>query len=161
MGSHTCLAMSTSANKSTGGMSFTQSKTTQKLHAGYVRAGCLGPLSPSPLPSTAQDFTEQTKMPKFMQPCTVCGALSRLGPLCQTHQQEAKARRNTAKASRTDTARKSQLYNYAYRQEAKRVKAEATFCHICGKAFVEGDKVEADHLIAGLIGGPLGAAHRL
>jgi len=100
-------------------------------------------------------------MPRFNQPCTVCGALSRAGSLCPPHQQEAKGKKDKAKASRTDTARKSQLYNYAYRQEAKRVKAEATHCHICSKAFTEDDRVEADHLIAGMIGSPLAAAHRL
>lgn len=100
-------------------------------------------------------------MPKFNQPCTVCGLLTKGSSLCETHALQKSRQRGRARDSRQNTERKGQLYNYAYRKEAKRIKAEATHCHLCGVAFVEGDKVEADHLVAGLIGGSLGAAHRL
>jgi len=100
-------------------------------------------------------------MPKFMQPCTRCGELTKGASLCQTHAQEASRKRQAQRDRRIDTQRKSQLYNYAYRQEAKRIKEQATHCHICGMAFTLEDRVEADHLIAGMIGSPLAAAHRL
>jgi len=100
-------------------------------------------------------------MPRFMQPCSKCGELTRGESLCQTHALERNKRRARVRDARQDTERKSQLYNYAYRQEAKRIKEQATHCHICGIAFTDMDKVEADHLIAGMIGSPLAAAHRL
>ena len=104
-------------------------------------------------------------MPRFPQPCSVCGALSRAGSMCELHAAETKRKkelkRSRERAAANNRPNKSQLYNYAYRQEAKRIKAEATHCHICGKPFVLGDRVEADHLLAGVIGSPLAAAHRL
>lgn len=102
-------------------------------------------------------------MTKFPQPCLVCGGLTTGKSRCDVHEKEYlnnRNRRTGADASEDRRARKSQLYNYAYRQEAKRIRETATHCHICKRAFVEGDKIEADHLIAGLIGGPLAAAHR-
>jgi len=99
-------------------------------------------------------------MSRFPQPCGVCGKLTKGKSLCEPHEKEARARRGRSHDNASRVARKSELYNYAYRQEAKRIRDTATHCHICKRAFVEGDKIEADHLIAGLIGGPLAAAHR-
>jgi hypothetical protein len=100
-------------------------------------------------------------MPRFMQPCSKCGALSRGASLCETHRIEQSKARDRRRARTVDTERKSKLYNYAYRKEAKAIKETATHCHICREPFLEGDKIEADHLIAGMIGSPLAAAHRL
>ena len=97
-------------------------------------------------------------MPKFQKPCLRCGGLS-YGSYCETHQREINQAKEKARDGSRRKENKSRLYNYAYRKEAQRVKAEATHCHLCGKPFLEGDKVEADHLIPGLIDGPLGAAH--
>ena len=103
-------------------------------------------------------------MSKFPQPCSVCGTLTAGASRCPAHEREYQANRNRTRGPRAGDearrARKSQLYNYAYRQEAKRIKENATHCHICRKPFVEGDRVEADHLIAGMIGSPLAPAHR-
>ena len=103
-------------------------------------------------------------MSRFPQPCAECGRLTGGGSRCEVHEREYKARRNHSQGGGVGDparqAKKSQLYNYAYRQEAKRIRETATHCHICRQAFVEGDKIEADHLIAGLVGSPLAAAHR-
>jgi len=103
-------------------------------------------------------------MSKFPQPCLECGGLTSGKSRCDFHEREYLAKRNRSQGARaTDTnrrARKSELYNYAYRQEAKKIKETATHCHICRQPFLEGDKIEADHLIAGLTGSPLLPAHR-
>lgn len=100
-------------------------------------------------------------MSRFPQPCAVCGTLTKGASRCPQHEQEYQAQRNNRNGARQDRkAHKSQLYNYAYRQEAKRIRETATHCHICSQPFVDGDRVEADHLIAGMIGSPLAAAHR-
>lgn len=57
--------------------------------------------------------------------------------------------------------KKSQLYNYAYRKQAKLIRETATHCHICKEPFKDGDRIEADHLIPGSNEGGLAAAHRL
>jgi hypothetical protein len=99
-------------------------------------------------------------MSRFPQPCGVCGKLTKGQSLCDFHEREARARRATRHRNQERDAKKSQLYNYAYRQEAKRIRETATHCHICRQAFVEGDKIEADHLIAGVADSPLAPAHR-
>jgi rRNA maturation endonuclease Nob1 len=100
-------------------------------------------------------------MPRFNQPCNGCGVLNLNGPLCETCSAERKRKREQSRLRSPErTARKSRLYNYAYRQAAKRIRETATHCHICGVIFVEGDRVEADHIIPGMIDGPLAAAHR-
>ena len=100
-------------------------------------------------------------MSRFPQPCSVCGKLTKGKSKCEQHEKEYQQARGMRNASRPERqAMKSKLYNYAYRQEAKRVRDTATHCHICKQPFMEGDKIEADHLIAGLIGGPLAPAHR-
>lgn len=100
-------------------------------------------------------------MSRFPQPCAECGALTSGGSRCDVHERDYRNRRNARSGARTDRqAHKSKLYNYAYRQEAKKIRETATHCHICKQAFVEGDRIEADHLIAGEIGSPLAPAHR-
>ena len=103
-------------------------------------------------------------MSRFPQPCSECGKLTAGSARCDQHEREYQARRNRSQGDRANNpqrlARKSQLYNHAYRQEAKRIKETATHCHICRQAFVEGDKIEADHLFAGVADSPLAPAHR-
>lgn len=101
-------------------------------------------------------------MSKFPQPCGVCGTLTAGASRCPQHERDYQRKRNARSGVGDETrrAKKAQLYNYAYRQEAKRIRDTATHCHICNQPFVEGDRVEADHIIPGLIGGPLAAAHR-
>ena len=67
------------------------------------------------------------------------------------------AQRNTAERKH----KKNSLYDWEYQQRRKIVLATATHCHICGKAFTETDRVEADHLDATKKNSPLAAAHRL
>ena len=100
-------------------------------------------------------------MGRWPQPCAVCGILTKGNGRCDPHEREYRQRRARAADARVDTRKKSQLYNYAYRQEAKRVKANATHCHICKEPFLEGQPIDADHLIAGLVDSPLAAAHRV
>lgn len=105
------------------------------------------------------------QMSRFPQPCSVCGTLTKGASRCDVHEKEYIANRNRSRGARATAdparqARKAQLYNYAYRQEAKRIRDTATHCHICRQAFVEGDKIEADHLIAGVADSPLAPAHR-
>jgi hypothetical protein len=104
-------------------------------------------------------------MSRFPQPCSVCGKLTGGASRCSVHEREYQASRNRSRGERASgsearRARKSELYNYAYRQEAKRIRDTATHCHICKQPFVQGDKIEADHLIAGVAGSPLAPAHR-
>lgn len=56
--------------------------------------------------------------------------------------------------------KKKLLYGNNYRTRARAMKAQATHCHLCGKAFEFGDNIEADHLIAGHPDSPLAPAHR-
>lgn len=56
---------------------------------------------------------------------------------------------------------KAKLYNSKYRKQAKLIRETATHCHLCGQAFVEGDRVEADHLIPNDVESPVAPAHRL
>ena len=104
-------------------------------------------------------------MSRFPQPCAVCGTLTAGASRCEVHEREYIANRNRstgARAAGNDArrAKKSQLYNHAYRQQAKLIRETATHCHICRQAFVDGDKIEADHLIAGIPDSPLAPAHR-
>ena len=81
--------------------------------------------------------------------------------LCKVHRAEKNRQRERARGQRVDREKKSRLYNYAYRKAAAQIRATATHCHICGEAFTDTDTIEADHIIPGLIDGPLAAAHRL
>lgn len=96
----------------------------------------------------------------FNKPCIVCGVVSR-GTRCATHQQEL----DTAQAKKRDSdpqrkARKNLLYPSHYRKQAQWIRNTATTCHLCGKDFQPGDKIEADHIDAGNPNSPLAPAHR-
>ena len=90
----------------------------------------------------------------FNKPCLKCGELTREKTYCQG-----------CRPIRVDSperkAKKQQLYNNDYRKLAKLVRANAIACHLCGIPFQDGDKVEADHVIAGDPYSPLAPAHRL
>lgn len=100
-------------------------------------------------------------MPKFPEPCVVCGKLSTLGSRCETHEAEYRRKRNLKNDTPQRRRAKAELYNYSYKQLAKEVKANATHCHLCGEPFKAGDIIEADHLVAGSNSGGLAGAHRL
>jgi len=112
---------------------------------------------------------------KFPQPCSVCGALTKGASRCEPHDAQYRANRNRSAGARAvarqeikkrgvgpadRSSYKSKLYNSQYRKDAKLIRDTATHCHICKQAFTEGDKIEADHIIPGDIGGPLAPAHR-
>ena len=98
----------------------------------------------------------------FNKPCLICGVLSR-----ETRCEQHKRKPSTESQKRKDAdpvrkARKKALYgNKEYQAYRAQILATATHCHICKKAFVLGDKVEADHIIAGHPQSPLLPAHRL
>jgi len=89
----------------------------------------------------------------FARPCLKCGVLIRGGSYCTPH--NPRARDTGARKEK-----KRNLYGGDYWKRAKLVRETATHCHLCGKQFVEGDRVEADHLIAGDPNSPLAPAHR-
>ena len=96
---------------------------------------------------------EKPTMP-FHQPCLKCGNLVRGASYC-----------TGCKPPKVDTpqrtAKKNFLYGGQYRKKAKQVKQTATHCHLCGKAFILGDTIEADHVYPELgHESPLAPAHR-
>lgn len=100
-------------------------------------------------------------MSRFPQPCSVCGVLTKGTARCETHEREYRQRRNNHNASRPERRlAKSKLYNSDYRKAAKIVRENATHCHLCKQPFVEGDRVEADHVIPNAVDSPLAPAHR-
>jgi hypothetical protein len=90
----------------------------------------------------------------FRKPCLKCNQLTTDGSYCR-------ACRPVRVESPERRARKAQLYNSDYRRQAKQLKATATHCHICNRAFEYGDRVEADHLIPGEKNSPLAPSHRV
>ena len=162
MGSHTCLTTFTSAKTNTGQSTNTQCLMNHKSPARYARQLWAESLQGSHLASSAKTSIQMIKMPRFNQPCTVCGGLVRGASLCETHARERNQRKERARqASPQREEKKRNLYNYAYRQAAKALRETATHCHICKEPFRQGDRVEADHLIPGSNEGGLAAAHRL
>jgi hypothetical protein len=98
----------------------------------------------------------------FNKPCLVCGTLSR-EPRCPEHKYKKDPEKQKAKdADPIRKAKKRALYNNPlYRKQRAEMLATATHCHLCGKAFQYGDKIEADHLIPTNPLSPLAPAHRL
>jgi hypothetical protein len=82
-------------------------------------------------------------MGRFPKPCIKCGTLTNGGSYCSTHLAEKKGRYN----------------NLAYRKQREAIRATATHCHLCGKAFLTQKEITADHLIPGDINSPLLPAH--
>lgn len=56
--------------------------------------------------------------------------------------------------------RKRMLYTAEYRKKAMMIKASATHCHLCGKAFTDRAQITADHLIPGNPASALAPAHK-
>lgn len=96
---------------------------------------------------------------RFKRPCLDCGALAH-GSRCPQHQAIVDARNAERQNNPARRQKKSQLYNYAYRKEARVVKQNATHCHICLQPFTSIDEVEADHLYPGVGGSPLLPSHK-
>ena len=157
-----CLNTSIVVKTNTSRVSHIQSRTTPPSPVPSASPPCCANLRQSHHSSLVLASTRQTRaMPKFPQPCTKCGALVRGDSLCEIHRAEKNQQRNRDRGQRVNKEKKSRLYNYAYRKAAEQIRATATHCHICKEPFVEGDRIEADHIIPGLIDGPLAASHRL
>jgi hypothetical protein len=56
-------------------------------------------------------------------------------------------------------ALKAALYGGDYRARRAWVLANATHCHICKQPFKLGEQIDSDHLVPGVPGSPLAAAH--
>ncbi len=85
-------------------------------------------------------------MPRLPEPCLTCGVLTTHGPRCPTHTQQQDAR---WAAQRQDTKNNTGQYKGAYTRLARIIRQTAVICHLCGKPFEYGDKIEADHLYPG------------
>jgi len=85
-------------------------------------------------------------MPRLPEPCLTCGRLSTNGNRCPQHQQQVDAQYQLRRAMTKD---QTGQYKGAYQRLARIIRMTARVCHLCGKEFVEGDKVEADHLYPG------------
>lgn len=94
------------------------------------------------------------------KPCIVCGNLTNGGTRCETHETELQQRKDTARNTPERQAYKRAMYGPYYRQQRKRIIATATHCAICGHAFQQGDKIEADHVYPGNPLSPLQPTHR-
>jgi hypothetical protein len=85
-------------------------------------------------------------MPRLPEPCLTCGRLSKIGNRCPEHQQQHDAQYQLRRAMTKD---QTGQYKGAYKRLARIIRETGRVCHLCGKEFVEGDKVEADHLYPG------------
>lgn len=85
-------------------------------------------------------------MPRLPEPCLTCNRLTTNGSRCPEHQQQVDARYQLARQIRKD---QTGQYKGAYSRLAKIIRQTGRVCHLCGKEFVEGDKIEADHLRPG------------
>lgn len=97
----------------------------------------------------------------FRRPCLDCGKLTDGANRCEVHEAAYRSKRNARLDSLYRRQKKLAKYNSQYKQRAKQVRANAVACHICGRAFVPGDQIEADHLYPELMdASPLAAAHK-
>jgi hypothetical protein len=85
-------------------------------------------------------------MPRLPEPCLTCGRLSTNGNRCPQHQQQVDAQYQLRRAITKD---QTGQYKGAYKRLAKIIRMTARVCHLCGIEFVDGDKIEADHLYPG------------
>lgn len=85
-------------------------------------------------------------MARIPEPCLTCGTLSTNGSRCLEHAYKVEAARN---ARRDRRKAETGQYSGAYSRLAKIVRQTATVCHLCGKPFEPGDRIEADHLTPG------------
>lgn len=82
-------------------------------------------------------------MGRFPKPCIKCGVLSSGGSYCAEHLKEKKGRYNDP----------------VYKKLREHIRATATHCHLCGKAFTDRKEITADHIRAGDKNSPLAPAH--
>lgn len=99
-------------------------------------------------------------MPRFYRPCLVCGRLGD-GTRCTQHETDYRLKREAQRNTAERKERKRNLYNWEYQKQRQAILATATHCHICGKAFTETDRIEADHIIPSDNQSELLPAHRL
>jgi hypothetical protein len=95
---------------------------------------------------------------RFRRACLTCGTLS-YDSYCSQHKKQIDDRRQRAKDTPERLARKRLLYGGSYNQRRKQLLATATQCAICLKPFVNGDAIDADHVVPGLPNSPLQATH--
>jgi len=143
--------------------SHTQSKTNRRsfaLSAVSVCAECLElPLSSSM--AKALLSTTSNTMPRFPRPCLECGVLTTNASRCDQHQVErSRVIEATRPKRKYKTKPKRLLYSGDYVKLAKKVRENATYCHLCGDGPRHNDPWTADHLIPGDPLSPLLAAHR-
>ena len=95
---------------------------------------------------------------RFQRPCLSCQRLHKdYGDFCSNCRKE----RNRIRESNPERKfKKRVLYSSTYKAIAKIIKANATHCHICKKAFINRDEITADHLIAGDPISALAPAHK-
>lgn len=86
-----------------------------------------------------------------------CGELTRGQNYCDKHR-KSDIRSEAKEAERA--AKKKVLYNSDYRKRAAQVRANATFCYLCGDGPRANDPFQADHVIPGDPMSPLAPAHR-
>lgn len=94
---------------------------------------------------------------KFRQPCIDCGALTRYGSRCETHQAAVNQYADYKKAERK---RATGQYSGDYRKRAKEVREMATICWLCGDGARADDPWQADHIVPGDMYSALAPAHR-
>ena len=90
----------------------------------------------------------------FPKPCLDCGTLTKIGNRCDLHQRELQ--------QRIDEKRKTKRNHYkgSYQTKARKIRENATLCHICNQGFRPDDPFQADHLIPGNPMSILLPAHR-
>ena len=87
------------------------------------------------------------------KPCLTCGTLTAGLGRCEPCR--------LAEGRRADGMRPNrEHYAGKYRAEAKRVRANASTCWLCGQGPRDADPWQADHIYPGQVGSPLAAAHR-
>jgi hypothetical protein len=99
---------------------------------------------------------------RFPRPCLKCQVLHQdIGDYCaECRRQIDRDRERKRSQDPKHQVRKRLLYSSAYKATAKILRANATHCHICKKAFTDRNEITADHLIAGDPASPLAPAHK-
>ena len=92
----------------------------------------------------ANGFTENGKMPKFPNPCLVCGKLSRNGSRCEVHQAQLD---QAHEARRARVKKETKQYSGSYNRLARIVRQTATQCAICKLGALPNDTWQADHIV--------------
>lgn len=104
-------------------------------------------------------------MTNFATPCLVCGVLTRGASRCETHEAEAKLRRNNRKDSPARVAKKKTKYNYIYKKRSKEIRdfvqLYGSVCYLCSTPIPPGSPVHVDHVYPELgEASPLAPTHK-